>query len=78
VDAELVLQAAAKDFCNYDQAVIITGDGDFACLIEFLQENNKLHKLLIPNEYIYSRLLRPVAKKKIIFVSRAQRKLKYA
>lgn len=77
VDAELVLQAAAKDFWDYDRAVIITGDGDFACLIEFLQENNKLHKLLIPNEYIYSRLLRPVAKKKIAFVSRVRKKLEY-
>lgn len=56
VDAELVLHAAAIQYKNYDKAVIVSGDGDFACLIEFLIENNKLLKLLTPNAK-YSRLL---------------------
>ena len=48
VDAELVLHAAAVEYDNYDQAVIITSDGDFACLIEFLLEHQKLKKILTP------------------------------
>lgn len=58
VDAELVLHAAAIEYNNYDQAVIVSGDGDFACLVEFLQERGKLLKLLTPNAK-YSRLLKP-------------------
>ena len=57
VDAELVLYAAAKTYNNYDQAIIVTGDGDFACLIEYLEEKGKMGKLLVPNRH-FSSLLR--------------------
>ena len=33
VDAELVLQAMSE-FNNYDKAIIVSGDGDFLCLID--------------------------------------------
>ena len=56
VDAELVLHAVVeKD--NYEKAVIVSGDGDFFCLIEYLKKVNKLEKVLVPN-YKYSRLLK--------------------
>lgn len=58
VDAELVLHAAAIEYKNYDQAVIISGDGDFACLLRFLQGNNKLAHIITPAKR-YSKLLRP-------------------
>lgn len=61
VDAELVLHAAAIEYANYDKAVIVSGDGDFACLVGFLAEKGKLHKLLTPNA-TYSKLLKPYAK----------------
>lgn len=48
VDAELVLWAV-KEMPNYDKAVIISGDGDFFCLVEYLESRKKLHKLLAPN-----------------------------
>jgi uncharacterized LabA/DUF88 family protein len=57
VDAELVLYASAKEFLNYDKAVIISGDGDFHCLIEYLLEYNKLLRIMIPNRKGYSYLL---------------------
>jgi uncharacterized LabA/DUF88 family protein len=58
VDAELVLHAAALEYPNYDKAIIVSGDGDFACLIEFLIDNNKLLHVLTPNRK-YSKLLIP-------------------
>ncbi len=58
VDAELVLHAAAIQFKNYDKAVIVTGDGDFACLVEFLRNKDKLLHILTPNQR-YSKLLKP-------------------
>lgn len=57
VDAELVLHAAAIQYKNYDKAVIVSGDGDFTCLVEFLDENNKLLKVMPPNKH-FSSLLR--------------------
>lgn len=56
VDAELVLYAAAKVVNNYDQAIIVTGDGDFHCLVEYLYEKDKLARILVPNGK-YSQLL---------------------
>ncbi|MGH7157839.1 MAG: NYN domain-containing protein [Candidatus Saccharimonadales bacterium] len=56
-DAELVLQAMI-DFNVYDQAVVVTGDGDFYCLANHLIKNNKLKTLLVPNRHKYSALLK--------------------
>jgi len=55
VDAELVLHAMIQ-YKNYDKAIIISGDGDFHCLIEYLSSKNKLHRILVPNKK-YSKLL---------------------
>ena len=55
-DAELVLQAMV-DISEYHQAVIVTGDGDFHCLVNYLLQRNKLQKLLIPDQRKYSALL---------------------
>lgn len=50
IDAELVLWAM-KEQNSYDKAVIVSGDGDFYCLIEHLDEQGKLLKLLAPNAH---------------------------
>ena len=58
IDAELVLHCAAVEFNNYDKAVVVSGDGDFLCLYEFLIKNKKLLKVIIPNAKSASSLLR--------------------
>lgn len=57
VDAELVLHTMIE-WNNYDKAVIVTGDGDFHCLLEHLESNKKLANLIIPNRRKFSALLR--------------------
>lgn len=59
VDAELVLHSAAIEYPNYDQAIIVSGDGDFYCLLDFLKKRNKLGGMIIPNVKSESSLLRP-------------------
>ena len=68
VDAELVLHSAAIEFLNYDKAVIISGDGDFRCLYEFLVKRNKLLRIIIPNEKSESSLLKPFQKYKTFLI----------
>ncbi len=58
VDAELVLHAAAIQYQSYDKAVIVSGDGDFYCLHEFLKKNGKLLRIIIPNSKSESSLLK--------------------
>ena len=54
-DAELVLQAMI-DYNLYDKAVVISGDGDFQCLVKYFIEQDKLLNLIIPNRNKYSAL----------------------
>lgn len=64
VDAELVLHTMIH-YESYNQAIIVTGDGDFHCLIEYLEERKKLLKILAPTKR-YSSLLRKYNKKNYI------------
>jgi uncharacterized LabA/DUF88 family protein len=56
IDADLVLHTM-KELPNYDKALIVSGDGDFLGLIEYLVEQDKLLKILTPNRR-YSTLLK--------------------
>jgi uncharacterized LabA/DUF88 family protein len=73
VDAELVLQAMIE-YPNYDKAVIVTGDGDFHCLIKHLKKKGKLLKLMVPDDCRYSSLLRKFAPE-LVGVNRLKGKL---
>lgn len=68
VDAELVLHAMIQ-YTNFDKAVIITGDGDFYCLVQYLVEQDKLQTVLVPNKNKYSALLKRFAQKHIAFMN---------
>lgn len=57
VDAELVLHTMIE-YPHYNQAIIVSGDGDFYCLVEYLLKQNKLKRLIVPNLHKYSWLLR--------------------
>jgi uncharacterized LabA/DUF88 family protein len=57
VDAELVLHAMIE-YDNYDKALIVTGDGDFYCLVDYLVKKDKLLKLMVPNRNKFSSLFR--------------------
>lgn len=56
IDAELVMHAMIN-YPKYDKAIIVSGDGDFFCLEEYLEQKGKLAKIIIPNKWNYSSLL---------------------
>lgn len=74
VDAELVLYAM-KELANYDKAVIVSGDGDFFSLVEYLDQQGKLANVLTPN-WQYSSLLK-VFENKIVRLDQMRRQLSY-
>lgn len=57
VDAELVLHTMIQ-YSNFDKAIIVSGDGDFFCLAQYLLEQDKLLKVIIPDQNRYSGLLK--------------------
>lgn len=53
IDADLVLWAM-KEKDNYSKAILVSGDGDFYSLVEYLDQHNKLQHILTPNQYYSS------------------------
>ena len=74
-DAELVLQAMTE-YQYYKKVIIVTGDGDFYCLVKYLLEQEKLERVLVPNSKKYSALLKRFIKQ-ITFMDDLRTKLAY-
>jgi uncharacterized LabA/DUF88 family protein len=74
IDADLVLYAM-KELPNYNQAIIVSGDGDFYGLVEYLVEQHKLKQVMTPN-WKYSSLLKPFDQY-IIRLDQQRRQLAY-
>jgi len=62
---------------EFDKAVIVTGDGDYYCLVKYLEEQGKLRMILVPNEQDYSALLKPFAAGFLTGISSQRKKLEY-
>jgi uncharacterized LabA/DUF88 family protein len=78
-DAELVLHTMIE-YPNYTKAVLVSGDGDFFCLAQYLKENQKLEAVLVPDHKKYSALLKKVNssdEKFLAFLSEAKTKIEY-
>jgi uncharacterized LabA/DUF88 family protein len=75
VDAELVLHTMFE-YPNFDKALIVSGDGDFYCLVDYLKRKDKLLNLMIPNKNRYSSLLRKFSSD-IVFMNNLRAKLAY-
>lgn len=56
IDADMVLWTM-REMNSYDKAIIVSGDGDFFGLVEYLQQQGKLKKILTPTGQ-YSSLFR--------------------
>lgn len=74
IDADLVLYAM-KELPNYDKAIIVSGDGDFLSLIEYLDEQGKLLHVMAPN-WQYSSLLKQFDDR-IVRIDQLRRELAY-
>jgi uncharacterized LabA/DUF88 family protein len=75
VDAELVLHVMIE-LTNFSKAVIVSGDGDFHCLVEYLVKKQKLESVIIPNFFKFSALLRKFMPY-LTFLNELQGKLEY-
>ena len=63
-----------KFYSNYDKAIIASGDGDLRYLVEYLEKQDKLLHIIIPNSRKYSTLLRKY-KRYFVYLGRLSVKL---
>jgi len=75
VDAEIVLHAMIE-YENYHKALIVTGDGDLYCFVDYLIKNSKLLKLMVPNKNSFSSLFRRLMPH-MVFMNDLRNKLEY-
>jgi len=73
VDAELVLESM-KRLDEYDKAVIVSSDGDFACLVKYLKENKKFRAVISPTRKSCSYLLRKAVGGRIVYLENSKNK----
>lgn len=58
-DAELILKIISDFYTNsYNECCLITGDGDFGCIVEFLRDKGVFNTLISPDENKCSLLLK--------------------
>ena len=60
---------------KYEQVVLVTGDGDFACLVTFLQNKGRFDTLISPNYRKASVLLRKAVSGDIVFLEEMKNRL---
>lgn len=66
------------EYSNFEKGIIITGDGDFYCLVKHLIENKKFECLLIPDRFRFSALLRfKIVRPYLRYMNDLQQKLEY-
>lgn len=75
-DAEIVLQVMIERD-KFDKAVLVTGDGDFYCLIKYLYEKDKLKTVVIPNREKFCALIKKSARTLLIFMNDLRNKVEY-
>ncbi|MBU4347648.1 NYN domain-containing protein [Patescibacteria group bacterium] len=76
IDADLVLRAVIE-MSEYNKAVVVSNDGDFYSLVEYLYENKKLEVVLSPDKNFCSSLLTHTARERIQFMNELRGRLEY-
>lgn len=71
VDTDIVLYSAAILAGKYNKALFVSGDGDFLSLYEYMDQQDTLEAILVPNRHRYSKLLNNY-RDKLRFVSDLQ------
>jgi len=58
VDSDIIFQVMKKMYAreDFDKIVLVSGDGDYKLLVDFLIEKNKFKKILFPNKKFASSL----------------------
>lgn len=62
---------------HFDKAIIVTSDGDFYSLVNFLYQRGRLGVVISPYKQTCSTLLKKTARERIVFMDNLEHKLAY-
>lgn len=62
VDSDIIFSIMKRLYQkdNFDKIILVSGDGDYKMLVDFLIEEKKLEKVLFPNRKFASSLYKPI------------------
>lgn len=62
VDSDIIFHVMRRLLKNpdFDKIIIVSGDGDYKMLVDFLLEENKFGKILFPNKKFASSLYKSI------------------
>ena len=65
VDSDIIFSIMKRLYMkeSFDKIVLVSGDGDYKMLVDFLIENDKLEKLLFPKQRYASSLYKQITRK---------------
>lgn len=77
VDTDIVFQIMKKLYRkdNFEQIVLVSGDGDYKILVEFLIEEDKFKKILFPNKRFASSLYKKISRKYFAYLEDSKNKI---
>jgi uncharacterized LabA/DUF88 family protein len=81
VDADIIFSIMKRIYLKekFDKVVLISGDGDYKMLVDFLIEQNKFEKILFPNRKYRSSLYKSLSLKYVTYLDDVdiKRKIKH-
>jgi uncharacterized LabA/DUF88 family protein len=81
VDADIIFSIMKRVYLKekFDKVVLVSGDGDYKMLVDFLIEQDKFEKILFPNRRYRSSLYKAISLKYVAYLDDAdiKRKIKH-
>jgi uncharacterized LabA/DUF88 family protein len=70
VDADIIFEIMQKLYKKekFEKVVLVSGDGDYKKLVDFLIEENKFHKILFPNRKFRSSLYKELGNEYLVYL----------
>ncbi|MDA3840696.1 MAG: NYN domain-containing protein [Patescibacteria group bacterium] len=79
VDSDIIFFVMRKMYKqeSFDKIVLISGDGDYKMLVDFLIEENKFEKILFPNKKFASSLYKKITRKYFDYLANIKHLIEY-
>lgn len=80
VDSDIIFNAMKRLYLkeDFDKIILVSGDGDYKMLVDFLIKENKFEKILFPNKKYASSLYKSISRQYFAYLSDEDVKKKIA
>jgi uncharacterized LabA/DUF88 family protein len=79
VDSDIIFSVMRKIYKKepFDKIVLVSGDGDYRMLVDFLIEENKFKKILFPNKKFASSLYKKITRVYFDYLANIKQKIEF-